>query len=118
MNNEAAKKLDKLLLKDRMKSARLWTIIGFCLVLFVLMLLGLSAKNQELVVGVATGAYTRLHDEGHSKYVMVKVPSKPQPVKVRLPKGQLVLKGAKVEVYEIETFLFGRDRYRFLKYVE
>ena len=118
MRKNSAKKLEKLLLKERYQSIKIWAITAFCIVLFGLLLLGLSTDGSEKVVGEVTGTFTRLHEEGHTMYLMVKIPEHPKPVKVRLPRGQFIRKGAQIEINQIETLWFGKSRFSFSKYLK
>ena len=83
-----------------------------------LFILGLTSNGSEKVAGEVTGTFTRMHEEGHTMFLMVKIPEKKQPVKVRLPIGVYIRKGAKIEINEIETLWFGKSRYSFSKYLE
>jgi hypothetical protein len=118
MRENSAKNLDKLLLKDKLNSFKIWAITGICVVLFGLFLLGFTSDGSEKVVGEVTGTHTRMHEEGHTLYLMVKIPESNNPVKVRLPKGQLIKKGAKIEINQINTLWYGKSRFSFSKYLE
>ena len=112
MRKNSAQKLEKLLLKERYKSIKIWAITAVCVGLFGLLLLGFSTDGSEKVVGEVTGTFTRLHEEGHTMYLMVKTPEYTKLVKVRLPIGQLIIKGA-----QIEKLWFGKSRFSFSKYL-
>lgn len=118
MRKNSARKLEKLLFKERYDSIKIWTITAACVGLFGLLLLDFSTNGSEKVVGEVTGNYTRLHDEGHTMYLMVKIPAYLSPVKVRLPRGQLITKGAQIEINQIETLWFGKSRFSFSKYMK
>ena len=118
MRKNSSQKLDKLLLKERNKSIKLWVITAVCTVLLGLLLLGYSTNGSEKVVGEVTGTFARLHEEGHTMYLMVKIPEYPEPIKVRLPSDQLIKKGAQIEINQIETLWFGKSRFSFSKYLK
>ena len=118
MRKNSGQKLDRLLLKERYKIIKLWVITAICTVLFGLLLLGYSTNGSEKVIGEVTGTFTRLHEEGHTLYLMIKIPEYPEPVKVRLPSGQLIKKGAQIEINQIETLWFGKSRFSFSKYLK
>jgi hypothetical protein len=118
MPENSAKNLDKLLLKDKLNRLIIWAVTGICVFLFGLFLLGFSSDGSEKVVGEVTSTHTRMHEAGHTLYLMVKIPESINPVKVRLPKGQLIKKGAKIEINQINTLWFGKSRFSFSKYVE
>ena len=118
MHEDSAKNLDKLLLKDKLNSFKIWAVTGICVVLFGLFLLGFTSDGKEKVVGEVSGTHTRMHEEGHTLYLMVKISESSNPVKVRLPKGQMIKKGAKIEINQINTLWFGNSRFSFSKYLE
>ena len=118
MHENSTQKINKLLLAERLKSIRIFAILGVCVVLFGLFIFGFTSNGSEKVLGKVTGTFTRMHDEGHTMYLMVKISEKNQPVRVRLPKGISIRKGAKIEINEIDTLWFGKSRFSFSKYLE
>lgn len=118
MRENSAKHLDKLLLEDKLSSYKIWAITVICVVLFGLFLFGFTSDGSEKIIGEVTGTHTRMHDEGHTLYLMVKIPESINPVKVRLPKCKLIKKGAKIEINQIDTLWYGKSRFSFSKYLE
>ena len=49
---------------------------------------------------------------------MVKTSEYPEPIKVKLPSGQLIKKGVQIEINQIETLWFGKSRFSFSKYLK
>ena len=63
MRKNSGQKLDKLLLKERYKSIKLWVITTLCSMVFGLLFLGYSTNGSDKVVGEVTGTFTRLHEK-------------------------------------------------------
>ena len=118
MRENSTQKINKLLLAERLNSIRIFSIIGVCVGLFGLFIFGLTSNGSEKVSGEVTGTFTRMHEEGHTMYLMVKIPEQKQPARVRLPRRIPTRKGAKIEINEIDTLWYGKYRHSFSKYLE
>ncbi len=74
--------------------------------------------ESSFVIGEVVNRHTRLHEEGHTNYLLVKVSTEKELVKVRVPNRGIVKTNTKVQLRRIMAVSSGKSRYVFVKYIE
>lgn len=76
-----------------------------------------SAKTSQ-VVGFSINKTAKLHDEGHTNILFMKIANESRTIKIGLPYSVPAKINAKVLMSKIEKPSWTQPRYRFLKYVD
>ncbi|SET49973.1 hypothetical protein [Thalassotalea agarivorans] len=118
MNKDTKRALDDLMLDEKYRNVPGWIFVGLILLVIGYVSLGSIGTDSQKVVGEVISTHTRMHDEGHTLYIMVKIPNRTSLVKVKLPTNQPIKKDAKVELNQVETLWLEKHRYTFSKYLD
>ncbi|WP_417349942.1 hypothetical protein [Ferrimonas sp.] len=76
-----------------------------------------KVQDTEILTGVVDGHHVFLHDEGHTRYLLVRVPDRERLVRVVLPQRSPFLEGARVELYRNHASDSSNERYLFKGYL-
>jgi len=88
MRPDSKIKLDMELSRAKRKSIIIW-FVPLVILIILLLVMGTYSDNDDtsvIVNGYVVSQHAKLHDEGHTIYLMVKVPGKQELAKVFLPK--------------------------------
>ena len=77
-----------------------------------------SKTEGSYVIGEPVSRYTRQHDEGHTNYLRVKVPTEEKLVVIRVPSTSQVMLNKNIKLSRVKYLASGKSKYVFIEYVE
>ncbi|BDY04473.1 hypothetical protein [Ferrimonas sp. YFM] len=117
MRREAKQTLDREMAIIRWQKYGAVLVVALVLCMGGWSVLGTQPQDAEPLIGVVEGHHVLLHDEGHTRFLLVRVPDRERLIRVVLPQRSPFLAGAKVEVYRNRVADSSRERYLFKRYL-
>ncbi len=116
--------MDKYQMLNQQMPLNKWLVRTILLVLFlttcvfIYWLINPSATTSSIVIGHSVNRTARLHDEGHTNILFIKIPKEPNLIRVNLPNSIAPKINIDIMLSKIEKPSRKRARYRFIKYIE
>jgi len=93
-------------------------VLFLVICVFIYWLINPSATTSSIVIGHSVNRTARLHDEGHTNILFIKVPGEPSLIRVNLPNSVAPKINLDIMLSKIEKPSRKRAKYRFIKYIE
>ncbi|ACA85445.1 hypothetical protein [Shewanella woodyi] len=118
MRETIKQKLDSELRNKKFKQFIYFFFALVTIAVIVSFIVNRAETKGTYVIGHVVNRHTKLHDEGHTNYLIVEVPTENKLVYVRVPTKDIVKVNTKVQLRRMMKTSSGKSRYIFLKYIE
>lgn len=118
MRKEARQALDREIVTIRRQKYGLLLVVVLMLCFGIWSVFHTQPQESEVLIGTVDGHHVFLHDEGHTRYLLIRVPDREGAVRVVLPQRAPYLEGAEVELYRNHASNSSRERYLFKRYLD